>query len=69
MALDRALDDDPGCPLARTMHRVLARGTSPTEADSPTPRHVAAFYRARAAGAGRPALTARREAGDGYLSA
>lgn len=69
MALDRALDDDPGYPLARTLHRVLARGTSPAEADPPTPRHVAAFYRARATGTGRWALTARREAVDGYLSA
>jgi hypothetical protein len=56
VALDRALEDDPGYPLARIMHRVLARGTSPAEADPPTPRHVAAFYRTQATGTGRWAL-------------
>jgi hypothetical protein len=70
VALDRALDDDPGYPLARTMQRVLALGAPPAKAEPPmTPRQVALFYRARATGAGRPALTARREAADGYLSA
>ena len=70
VALDRALDNDPCYPLARTMRRVLARGTSPDKAEPPmTPRHAAAFYRARATGAPRSVLTARREAADGYLSA
>ena len=70
VALDRALDNDPGYPLARTLHRVLARGTSPDKAEPPmTPRRVAAFYRARATGADRSAPTARREAADGHLSA
>ena len=69
VALDRALDDDLGYPLARTLHRVLARGTSPAEADPPTPRHAAAFHRAQATGTGRWAPTARRGAVDGYLTA
>ena len=70
VALDRALDDDPGYPLACALQRVLALGAPPAKAEPPmTPRQVAAFYRARAAGTGRPALTARHEAADGYLSA
>jgi hypothetical protein len=70
VAIDRALDDDPGYPLARTLQRVLALGAPPDKAEPPmTPRQVAAFHRARAAGTGRSALTACREAADGYLSA
>ena len=70
VALDRALDDDPGYPLACALQRVLAHGAPPDKAQPPiTPRQVAAFYRARATGTGWSALTARRGAADGYLSA
>jgi hypothetical protein len=54
VALDRALADDPGYPLACALHRVLALGAPPAKAEPPmTPRQVAAFYRARATGTGR----------------
>jgi hypothetical protein len=70
VALERALDDDPFYPMARILCRLLDHGTSPAKAELPmTPRQVAAYYRARARGTGRPTLAASQRAGDGHLSA
>jgi hypothetical protein len=56
VALDRALDDDPGCLMARILRRLLARGTPPDKAKPPTtPRQVAASSQAQTA-----ALAGRR---------
>ena len=70
VALDRALDDDPGYPLACTLLRAVAAGAPPAKAQPPlSPRKVAIAYQARAAGASRAELTARREAAHGHPSA
>jgi hypothetical protein len=60
VALDRALDDDPRYPMARTLRRLLDHGTPPAKTEPlMTPRQVAASYRARAADTSRPAPAER----------
>jgi hypothetical protein len=69
VALDRALDDDPGCLMARIL-RGFARPRNPAgqgqTADDAT--SGGRLLSGASGGTGRPALAARHEAADGHLS-